>query len=92
MDLDLPLLYDTGPAGFASVVTLGETSLAGILDTVDATAYDVAAHTTHTLRHQASTPLAAGDLPVIDGVTYKVLETPRRINTDERIASLARQD
>lgn len=88
---DLSQFYDTGPTGFASVCTLGATTFPGILDTVDADAFGLAPHTTHTVRVQASALLAAGDLLVIDGVTYKVLDTPRRINADERQASLARQ-
>ena len=36
-NLDFFPFYDTGPAGFASVVTLGATTLPGILDTVTRT-------------------------------------------------------
>ena len=89
--LDLTPFYDTGPAGFANSVTLGAATFPAILDTADAAAYALAPHTTHTLRVQNFTAIAANDLLTIDGRTYKVIDTPRRINTAERVASLALQ-
>lgn len=90
---DLSTLYDTGPAGFAVVVTHGETTFAGILDTVDEESYSASAtHTTHTLRYpSASATLTHNALVTIAGNTYKVLGVAHRLNTVERRASLALQ-
>lgn len=89
---DLAPFYRTGMGRLAVLVELGAQAFAGIVSTVDDTAFAAAAHTTHTLRYQdASVGLAAGDLLSIDGAAYKVIGVPRRLNALERQAQLALQ-
>lgn len=84
-------LYDTGPYGAANVCTLGATEFAGILEPVDVESWDGAAVVaTHRLHYQHGMLLAAGDLVVIDGGTYKVYGVPQR-DHDAMIANLAKQ-
>jgi hypothetical protein len=83
--------YDVGPYGFATEVLLGQTTFAGLFDSSDATAWDHAGISTHKLRCRQSETLADGDLLTIQGHVYRVLGTPQRLNTAEKIAHLVMQ-
>lgn len=55
----------------------------------DRDAFGVAIVATHTLRYlDQSPPLAKGELLNIDGVAYRVIEPPRRLNAFEWAAEL----
>lgn len=87
MILDIAPLY----ADFSETVTFGATTFRGILDTVDAMAFDSPNNTTHHLRYQAGPAIVAGSSISIAGVSYKVAGVPQRLNASERVAPLVRQ-
>jgi hypothetical protein len=96
-EADLAILYQMGPAGFASSATVTAASVATpfeipvLLDTADEFSFDVAARTTHTVRYQSGPRLAAGDVLDIEGVEYLVVGVPQRINRAETRAGLVLQ-
>lgn len=87
------MIIDIAPcyADFSESVTFGPTTFRGILDTVDAMAFDSPTNTTHQLRYQIGPALVDGSAITIAGVSYKVAGVPQRLNASERIAALVRQ-
>lgn len=83
--------YELEPQGFALPCAVGITAFPGILDTVDAMSFDVAAHSTHALRYQAGPAIPPNTMITVAGVNYKTISVPRRINRDELVASLVIQ-
>ncbi|AUN95407.1 head-tail joining protein [Pseudazoarcus pumilus] len=62
----------------------------GQFDVVDRSSFDGSAMVgDHTLRYLAAdAAIEAGDVLSIDGVDYRVADTPERINAHERVAQL----
>jgi DNA/RNA endonuclease YhcR with UshA esterase domain len=87
------VIIDLAPcyADFSESVTFGLTTFRGILDTVDAMAFESPTNTTHQLRYQTGPALVAGSSISIAGVSYKVAGVPQRLNASERVAPLVRQ-
>ena len=90
-DWMIDLLYDAGDFGMAILATASGNTFPAFFETSPANAWEHAAIRTHQLRVRATQPLADGSSVTIDGATYSVVGTPKRLSRSEKLAHLVRQ-
>ena len=86
--LDAGVFYRSG---LTETVETARGTFEAFLDTAEADVFNEASISTHSLRYQSNDAVLTGEVITVDGLSYKVIGLPRRINSGEYTADLVKQ-